>query len=82
LAYIEKSRGDALFLIGERERDTDKLNQAIRAYSVVLEVATQEQAPVKWAQVQNNRGAVFRTLGELTNDSGYSNKLAKLMRLR
>jgi tetratricopeptide (TPR) repeat protein len=56
--------GSALTTLGERETDTDRLEQAIEAYTAALSERTREQAPLEWATTQNNLGITLKILGK------------------
>ncbi|MFT7253921.1 MAG: tetratricopeptide (TPR) repeat protein [Paracoccaceae bacterium] len=64
-------RGEALIdlgvsfgTLGERETGTDRLEQAIAAYTEALKEFTHDRAPLDWAVTQNNLGNALQTLGE------------------
>jgi len=51
-------------MLGERERGTARLQEAVTAYRMALEELTRERAPLPWATTQNNLGTALRKLGE------------------
>ena len=60
--------GNALATLGERERDTARLQKAVAAFAAALEVWTRETVPLDWAKTQMNLGNALLRLGE--RDSG------------
>src|SRR5260370_18466595 len=58
------SFGIALLSLGQRERGTVRLEEAVTAFREALQEWTRERMPLGWAMVQNNLGNAFRTLGE------------------
>ena len=63
-ARLQLSLGNALVTLGERERGTERLEQAVDAYRAALEEYTRERVPLDWAMTQNNLGVALQTLGE------------------
>ncbi len=61
--------GNALTVLGERERGTTRLEQAVEAFRAALEEYTRERVPLDWAMTQNNLGAALQTLGERESGS-------------
>jgi hypothetical protein len=64
-------RGNALYLLGiallslgQRERGTVRLEEAVTAFCEALQEWTRDHAPLAWAMTQNNLGNALRTLGE------------------
>ena len=49
--------------LGERERGTEFLARAIRAYRAALDEYTRERVPLRWAMTQNNFGVALSVLG-------------------
>jgi len=60
--------GIALRVLGERESDPQRLNEAVGAYRAALEEYTQDRMPLDWAMTQNNLGNALRVLGERESD--------------
>jgi tetratricopeptide (TPR) repeat protein len=56
--------GRALWTLGQRESDTERLDEAVAAYRDALQVRTRERVPLDWAQTQNNLGVALASLGE------------------
>ena len=56
--------GVALATLGERERGTERLEQAVAAYIEALKERTREQVPLDWATMQNNLGRASHLLRE------------------
>ena len=50
--------------LGEREVDTERLEQAVGANRAALEEYTRERVPLHWAAAQNNLGNALKALGE------------------
>ena len=53
----------ALAALGERERGTALLMEAVEAYRAALEERTRERVPLDWAMTQNNLGNALQLLG-------------------
>jgi tetratricopeptide (TPR) repeat protein len=60
--------GAALETLGERERATARLEEAVEAYRAALEERTRDRVPLDWALTQMNLGNALWKLGEC--DSG------------
>ena len=56
--------GVALATLGEREPGTERLEQAVDAFTEALKEQTRDRVPLDWATTQNNLGAALETLGE------------------
>ena len=56
--------GVALEELGERERETEKLKQAVSAFHKALNERTRARAPLDWAMTQTNLGNALLRLGE------------------
>ena len=63
-ASLQMTLGAALAVLGERERGTECLEQAVTAYTEALKERTRERVPLDWASTQSNLGAALTTLGE------------------
>ena len=63
-AALYAALGTSLLTLGGRESDTERLEQAVKAYRAALEVYTSERVPLDWATTQNNLGNALATLGE------------------
>ncbi|WP_315718633.1 MULTISPECIES: tetratricopeptide repeat protein [unclassified Bradyrhizobium] len=59
----QDSLGAALQTLGERERGTSRLEEAVIAYRAALEERTRGRVPLDWASSQNNLGMGLATLG-------------------
>ena len=55
-AMTQNNLGNALSSLGERERSTAKLEEAVAAYREALKEQTRERVPLDWAMTQNNLG--------------------------
>jgi tetratricopeptide (TPR) repeat protein len=60
----ENDLGIALGELGERERGTVRLEEAVVAYRAALEEWTRERVPLEWAMAQMNLGTALTALGE------------------
>ena len=58
-ATMQNNLGTALWTLGERERGTARLEEAVAAYRAALEEWTRERVPLRWATTQNNLGSVL-----------------------
>ena len=56
--------GTALATLGERESGTERLDQAVTAYTEALKERTRDRVPMEWAMTQMNLGTALATLGE------------------
>ncbi len=63
-AATQMNLGNALATLGERERGTQRLEEAVAAYHAALEEYTRERVPLDWAATQMNLGNALLTLGE------------------
>ena len=57
------SLADAHLTLGERERDSDRLERAVAAYRAALEERKREDVPLDWAATQNSLGNALQILG-------------------
>ena len=62
-ATLQIALGNALTTLGERESRTERLEQAVTAYTEALKEYTRERVPLGWAATQNNLGAALAALG-------------------
>ena len=62
-AMTQNNLGAALAALGNRESGTERLEQAVTAYSEALKERTRERVPLDWAATQNNLGAALAALG-------------------
>ena len=63
-AAVQINRGNTLRVIGEREKGTARLEEAVEAYREALQEYTREVAPRDWATTQISLAAALETLGE------------------
>jgi tetratricopeptide (TPR) repeat protein len=63
-AIAQHNLGIALRALGAREGGTERLEEAVAAYSDALKERTRERVPLDWAMTQNNLGNALWTLGE------------------
>ncbi|MEO0939250.1 MAG: hypothetical protein AAFY38_13940 [Pseudomonadota bacterium] len=61
--------GNALATLGERDSDTARLEDAVRAYEDALREWTRDRVPMDWAMAKMNLGNALTTLGERDNDT-------------
>ena len=62
-AKTQNSLGNALAILGQRERGTARLEEAVAVYRAALEERTRARVPLDWAMTQNNLGNALWTLG-------------------
>jgi tetratricopeptide (TPR) repeat protein len=79
-AATQNNLGNALRVLGERERGTACLEEAVEVYRAALEVYTRDQVPLDWAMTQNNLGLTLLRLGELESGTARLEKAAKACR--
>lgn len=60
--------GDALFLLGDREKDPGLLRETVEAYLAAIEEWTLDCAPLDWAKAQIDLGHTLQRLGEQESD--------------
>ena len=60
----QNNLGNALQTLGERERGTERLKQAVHAYTEALQVFTPKETPRHWAMTQDNRARALELLRE------------------
>ena len=63
-ASLHMALGGALATLGMRESGTERLEQAVAAYTEALKERTRERVPLDWAATQNNLGNALVRLGE------------------
>lgn len=63
-AKILDSLGNVLGILGQRQRGTRTLEQAISAFQDALTLCQREQMPSAWASTQNNLGNALGILGQ------------------
>ncbi|MGA8573394.1 MAG: tetratricopeptide repeat protein [Desulfobaccales bacterium] len=63
-ARTQNNLGGALERLGERESDTQRLEEALAAFQEALKERTRERVPLDWAITHNNLGIALRILGE------------------
>src|SRR5207302_613829 len=63
-AATEGNLGTVLAALGERERETARLEEAVTAYRAATEEYTRERASVQWAMIQGGLGTALRVIGE------------------
>ncbi len=73
-AATQHQLGNALGLLGQRQRATVMLEKAILVFENLLSVRTRESAPLDWATTQDNYGNVLGTLGQRRGDTGLLEK--------
>ena len=62
-ATTQNNLGNALRTLGERETGTERLEQAVAAYTRRSEERTRDRVPLDWATTQNNLGNALKPLG-------------------
>ena len=63
-ASLHMARGAALATLGERERGTERLEQAVTAFTEALKERTRKRVPLDWASTQSNLGRAIQILSE------------------
>jgi len=63
-AKVQISLGMALWVLGEREAGSAKLEEAVVAFREALKEMPRERVPLDWARGKNNLGVVLQSLGE------------------
>ena len=63
-AMTQNNLGNALWALGERESGTERLEQAVAAYTEALQERTRERVPLEWAMTQKNLGRAIQILRE------------------
>lgn len=61
---LQRALGNALVVLGGRDRGSERLEEAVAAYRAALELLTRERLPRQWASTLNNMGVALRALGE------------------
>jgi tetratricopeptide (TPR) repeat protein len=72
--------GVALWVLGERESGTTRLDEAVEAYRAALLERPRERVPLDWAVTQNNLGAALRALGERESGTARLDKAVEAYR--
>jgi tetratricopeptide (TPR) repeat protein len=62
-ATTQHALGNALWQLGNLERGTARLKQAVEAFEAALTVRTLDHTPREWGATQNSLGAVLSTIG-------------------
>jgi len=65
-ARTQVNLGNTLRILGERERSSERLGQAVEAFRAALQEWTREHAPLQWARTQMNLGTTLASLGKRT----------------
>ena len=60
---LQVTLGNALFVLGERESGTIRLEEAIEAYRSALVERTRKSYPLEWATIRRELGVALATLG-------------------
>jgi tetratricopeptide (TPR) repeat protein len=68
-ASTQMNLGTALWMLGERESETTRLEEAVAAYRAALEELTRERVPLDWAMTQTNLGTALWRLGERESET-------------
>jgi len=63
-ASLQVGFGNAVLIIGKREKGTERLELAVGAYEAALQVWTQDKVPLTWAMTQNNLGSALLEMGK------------------
>lgn len=63
-AMTQMNLGNALSVLGERERGTVRLEEAVTAYRLALEERTRARVPLQWATTQENMALAEKALAD------------------
>jgi tetratricopeptide (TPR) repeat protein len=63
-ASTQNNLGVALWMLGERESGTARLEEAVTAHRLALEKTLRAEEPLNWAMSQNNLANTLRALGQ------------------
>ena len=66
--------------IGEREKGTQHLHAAVKAFREALEEFTRQHVPLQWAMTQNNLGGALSRIGERENSTERLREAVKALR--
>ena len=69
--------GGALVLLGERDKDSGPLREAVEAYLGAIEEWTRDRAPLDWAKAQHKRGNALQLLGRTECDPEWLRQAAE-----
>ncbi|WP_299024330.1 helix-turn-helix transcriptional regulator [uncultured Sulfitobacter sp.] len=61
---VQNDLGNTLSILGARESETARLDEAVLAYREALKEWSRERVPLEWAMTQNNLGNALKFLGE------------------
>ena len=61
---LQMAYANALAALGERDKDTARLKEAVEAFRAMLEEHPRASVPLDWARTQNNLGNALSILGE------------------
>ena len=62
-AMTQNNLGNALSILGMRDSEAARLDEAVEAYRAALEEFTRQRAPLHWANTQNNLANALQILG-------------------
>ncbi|HEY8006337.1 MAG TPA: hypothetical protein VIE66_05930 [Methylocella sp.] len=79
-AATQHHLGEALLLLGESQKDTAALQEAVEVYLAALEEWTFERAPADWTKAQINLSNALQLLGEQESDPGRLRQAAEAYR--
>lgn len=65
---MQASLGSTFLLLGERERETKDLTQAIAVFRKALEQVTADQDAIQWGEKKANLGVALARLGDRNDD--------------
>lgn len=72
--------GIALQTLGERDSDTDRLEQAVKAFQQALKERTRDRVPLDWAMTQYNLALTYLTMFEKTAQAAHLDRAQDLLR--
>ena len=72
--------GRCTMRIGEREKGTQHLHAAVKAFREALEEFTRQHVPLQWAMTQNKLGGALSRIGERENSTERLREAVKALR--
>lgn len=67
-ADLQRQLAHALVALGERAHNPEAMREAVALYSILTNVWSHENDPIRWRSVQNDLGATLHALGTMTID--------------
>ena len=76
----QNNLGAVLQALGERERGTERLREAVATYREALKEYARERVPLDWAMTQKNLGSALASLGERESGTAQLNEAVAALR--